>query len=312
MLKTPFTEITGCQVPIQLAGMPGVATNELAAVVSNAGGLGMISGTHMDPTFLSMTIENLLKLTSDPFGVNFLMPFLDTDTVKIAASKAKMVEFFYGDPDPALIEVVHNGGALACWQTGSVEEAALAEKAGCDLIVVQGTESGGHVRGDIKLFPLLLEVLDTVNIPVIAAGGIGTAKDVAEVIRAGASAARVGTRFVAAKESGAHPKYIKALVEANAKDTVLTETFSVGWPHAHHRVLKSCVDKVHSFEGDIVGERDLAGATKPVPKGSIALPTISTTGKIEAMALYAGESVGAVKTVKSAADIMNELVKKLA
>jgi len=311
MLKTPFTEITGCQVPIQLAGMPGVATNELAAAVSNSGGLGMISGTHMSPDFLSDTIDKLRKLTSQPFGVNFLMPFLYRDCVEVAAVNSRVVEFFYGDPDPLLIEIAHNEGALACWQIGSMKEAALAEKAGCDLIVAQGTESGGHVRGDVKLFSLLSEVVESVNVPVIAAGGIGTAKDVAEIIRAGASAARVGTRFLAAKESGAHPKYVQALIDAGAEDTVLTETFSVGWPHAHHRVLKSCVDEVNSFEGEIVGERDLAGAKKPVPKGSIALPTIDTTGKIEAMALYAGQSVGAVKTVKSAADIMNELIKKV-
>jgi NAD(P)H-dependent flavin oxidoreductase YrpB (nitropropane dioxygenase family) len=311
MLKTPFTEITGCKVPIQLAGMPGITTNELAAAVSNSGGLGMISGTHMSPEFLLNVINNLKRITSDPFGVNFLMPFLDRDSVEVAASKTRIVEFFYGDPDPSLIEIVHNGGALACWQIGSKKEAILAENAGCDLIVAQGTESGGHVRGNIELLPLLSEVLDIVSVPIIAAGGIGTAKDVAEVLRAGASCARIGTRFLAAKESGAHPRYVKALIEAEAGDTVLTETFSVGWPHAHHRVLKSCVDQVNSFEGNIVGERDLAGVKKPVPKGSIALPTIDTTGKIEAMALYAGESVGAVKTVKSAAGIMNELIERI-
>jgi len=308
MINTPFTEITGCQVPIQLAGMPGVATKELAAAVSNAGGLGMISGTHMPPNFLLDTIDNLKKITGDPFGVNFLMPFLDRDCVEVAASKSRVVEFFYGDPDPSLIEIVHNGGALACWQIGSVKEAALAEKAGCDLIVAQGTQAGGHVRGDIQLTPLLQEVLDNVKIPVIAAGGLGTAGDIAKVLEFGAAAARIGTRFVAAKESGAHPKYVQALVDAGAEDTVLTETFSVGWPHAHHRVLKSCVAEVNSFEGDTVGERDLAGEKKPILRGSIALPTINTTGKIEAMALYAGESVGAVEEVKSAEEIMNELV----
>jgi NAD(P)H-dependent flavin oxidoreductase YrpB (nitropropane dioxygenase family) len=268
MLKTPSTEITGCQGPIQLAGMPGVATNELAAAVSNAGGLGMISGTHMPSQFLSKTIDDLKKLTSKPFGVNFLMPFLYRDCVEVAAANSRVVEFFYGDPDPSLIEIVHNKGALACWQIGSMKEAVLAEKAGCDLIVAQGTESGGHVRGDVKLFSLLSKVVKSVNVPVILAGGIGTAKDVAEVIRAGASAARVGTRFIAAKESGAHPKYIQALIDAGAEDTVLTETFSVGWPHAHHRVLKSCVDQVNSFKGYIVGERDLAGAKNSFLRGA--------------------------------------------
>ncbi len=311
MINTQFTEITGCQVPIQLAGMPGVATNELAAAVSNSGGLGMISGTHMPPEFLLDVINNLKKLTSQPFGVNFLMPFLYRDSVKIAASKSRVVEFFYGDPDSSLVEIAHNEGALACWQIGSTKEALLAEKAGCDLIVAQGTESGGHVRGEVNLSSLLSEVLDRVNVPVIAAGGLGTAGDIAKVLDAGASAARVGTRFLAAKESGAHPKYVQALIDASAEDTVLTETFSLGWPHAHHRVLKSCVAEVNSFEGNIVGERDLAGEKKPVPKGSTALPTINTTGKIEAMALYAGESVGAVRRVESAAEIMNELVEGL-
>ena len=311
MTNTRFTQIIGCNIPIQLAGMPGINTVTLAAAVSNTGGLGMISGTHMSPEFLSDTIENLRKQTSLPFGVNFLMPFIDRDTVKTAASKANLVEFFYGDPDASLIDLVHNEGALACWQIGSLKEAIQAQKAGCDLIVAQGTQAGGHVRGDIELFPLLSDVLESVRIPVIAAGGIGTAESIKEVLKAGASAARVGTRFLAAKESGAHPRYIQAVIDAKAEDTVLTETFSVGWPHAHHRVLKSCVNAVNSFEGDVVGERDLAGVKKPIPKGSIALPTKQTAGNIEAMALYASESVGAVTEIKSAADIMNELAQNL-
>lgn len=310
MRLTDFTKLIGCKFPIQLAGMPGVNTIELAAAVSNAGGLGMISGTHMNSTYLSDTIENLKKETS-LLGINFLMPFLDLDSVKTAASKAKVVEFFYGEPDSQLIELVHEQGALACWQIGSKEEALQAQTDGCDLIVAQGMQAGGHVRGNTKLMPLLSEVLDSVYIPVIAAGGIGTSEQVVDLLSAGASAVRVGTRFVAAKESGAHPKYVQAIINAGAEDTVLTETFSVGWPHAHHRVLQSCVDEVNSFEGEVVGERALAGVKKPVPKGSIALPTKDTTGEIEAMALYAGESVGAVKEIQSAADIMNELTSKI-
>jgi len=129
-----------------------------------------------------------------------------------------------------------------------------------------------------------------VDIPVIAAGRIATAHDVKEVLKAGASSVRIGTRFVAAKESGAHPIYIQSLIDSSMDDTVLTETFSVGWPNAHHRVLQSCVEAVNSFQGEIVGERDLAGVKSPVPKGSIALPTKETTGHIEAMALYASGS----------------------
>ncbi len=310
-LITQFTKLTGCKVPVQLAGMPGVNTIELASAVSNAGGLGMISATHMTADFLSDTLEILKEKTSMPAGVNFLMPFLDLDAVKIAASKVKVVEFFYGSPEASLVELVHHYGALACWQIGSKEEAVQAQAAGCDLIVAQGIQAGGHVRGDIELMLLLSEVLDSVSIPVIAAGGIGTSNQVAEILKTGASALRIGTRFIAAKESGAHPKYVQALIDSNAEDTILTETFSVGWPNAHHRVLKSCVEQVNSFKGDIVGERDLGGEKKSVLKGSIALPTKQTTGHIEAMALYAGESVGAVEEVKSAAEIISELTREL-
>lgn len=311
MTKTQFTQIIGCDVPIQLAGMPGVNTLELAAAVSNAGALGMISGTHMSPDYISDAIDNLKKLTSQPFGINFLMPFLDIECVKIASSKCRLVEFFYAEPDPGLIETVHSGGALVCWQVGSTGEAVRAEKAGCDLIVAQGIQAGGHVRGDVELFSLLSEVLENVNIPVIAAGGMGTAGDVAEALKAGASAVRIGTRFLAAKESGAHPRYVQAVIEAQAEDTVLTETFSVGWPQAHHRVLKSCVSAVKAFEGEVVGERNLAGVKNPIPKGSIALPTKQTTGSIEAMALYTSSSAEAVTEIKSATDIINELTQNL-
>ncbi len=311
MIQTKFTKITGCKVPIQLAGMPGVNTVELAAAVSNSGGLGMISATHMDPEFLTITLDKLKKQTSLPFGVNFLVPFLENEALKIAASRSRVVEFFYGDPDAALIDIVHEHGALACWQIGSVSETVLAEKAGCDLIVAQGVQAGGHVRGDIELMKLLPDVLDNVSIPAIAAGGIATSQDVREILKAGASGVRIGTRFVAAEESGAHPIYIQSVIDSGSDDTVLTETFSVGWPHAHHRVLKSCVDEVNSFNRNIVAERDLAGVKSPVPKGSIALPTKETTGHIEAMALYASGSAGVVTEVKSAADIIVELTQNI-
>ena len=310
-LRTKFTELTGCKVPIQLAGMPGVNTVELVAAVSNAGGFGIISATHMAPEFLSEYIENVKKQTSFPFGVNFIVPFIDMSCVDIAASKSNLVEFFYGDPDASLVELVHSKGALATWQIGSFNEAILAEKAGCDLIVAQGVQAGGHVRGDIELLKLLSDALDNVSIPVIAAGGIATAHDVKEVLNADASAVRVGTRFVAAKESGAHPVYVQSLIDAGKDDTVLTETFSVEWAHAHHRVLKSCVDAVNSFQGDIAGERNLAGVKSPVPKGSIALPTKETSGHIEAMALYASSSARAITEIKSAAGIISELTSEI-
>src|SRR5204863_9454556 len=124
------------------------------------------------------------------------------------------------------------------WQVGSVDEARAAVDAGCDFIVAQGVEAGGHVRGQIGLLPLLDRVLDVVGVPVVAAGGIGTARAMAAALAAGASAVRVGTRFVASQEADTHPDYAQALIDAGPGDTVLTTTVAVMCPGAPHRVLR--------------------------------------------------------------------------
>jgi len=145
-------------------------------------------------------------------------------------------------------------------------------------------------------------------VPVVAAGGIATPRAMAAVLAAGAAAVRVGTRFVTARESGAHPAYVKALVEAGAEDTVLTDTFSVMWPNATHRVLRSCVEAARAFPKDVTGEIEIAGGRRiAVPRFGVPCPTRTTTGEIQAMALYAGESVGQVCAIQPAAVIVEEL-----
>ncbi len=208
VLSTAFTELVGCQVPIQLAGMPQVSVPRLAAAVADAGGLGMITPT--DHTV--EVLEQLASETAGKFGVNFLIPFLDMEAVEAASSRARVVDFHFGDPDAGLIDRVHQGGALAGWQVGSADEARAAVDAGCDFVIAQGIEAGGHVRGGLPLLLLLDKVLDLVDQPVVAAGGIATARGMAAVLAAGASAVRVGTRFVASTESGAHPRYVELLL----------------------------------------------------------------------------------------------------
>jgi nitronate monooxygenase len=189
MLRTAFTELVGCQVPIQLAPMGGgVVTPALAIAVARAGGLGMLQ--RADPTPLADRIGRLEQAEAGPFGVNFVLhtPGLgDRAEVELAASRARLVEFFWADPDPALVELVHAGGALAGWQVGSVAEARRATDAGCDLVVAQGVEAGGHVRGTVALLPLLAGVLEVVTVPVLAAGGIASARSMAAVLGAGAA-----------------------------------------------------------------------------------------------------------------------------
>jgi nitronate monooxygenase len=311
MLTTAFTELTGCSIPIQQAGMGGVATEELAAAVARTGALGMIGGAMVPAAVMAAVLDAMDADTRSRVGVNFLMPFLDREAVKAAASRARVVEFFYAEPDASLVDMGHSGGALAFWQVGSVEEAEAAEKAGCDAVIAQGTEAGGHVRGQTGLLPLLSQVLDAVDVPVIAAGGIGTPRAMAAALAAGASAVRLGTVFVAARECAAHPVYKEALQQARAGDTVLTEAFSVMWPDAPHRVLRSSIEAAEALSDDVVGSVPMGEGMPdmPVPRFAVPCPTADTTGKIEAMALYAGESVDAVRDIRPAADIVRELAE---
>lgn len=308
MIATSFTRLVGVTAPIQLAAMPGISTPELVAAVADAGGLGMLGAPMFSPALLDRTLGQLAEKTQGAFGVNFLMPFLDPECVVVAARRARVVEFFYDEPDASLVERAKSHGALVSWQVGSLAEAQSAEQAGCDFLVVQGTEAGGHVRGGSSLLPLLSQVLDAVSVPVVAAGGIATARSLAAALACGCGAARLGTRFVASAESGAHPTYVRALLDASAADTCLTEAFSVMWPNAPHRVLRSAIAAAEALTADVIGEEEYAEQVFPVQRLSVTAPTLHTSGHLEAMALYAGESVSNVTAVQPADDIVRELV----
>jgi NAD(P)H-dependent flavin oxidoreductase YrpB (nitropropane dioxygenase family) len=220
------------------------------------------------------------------------------------ASRLPIVEFFHEWPDAARIPA----DVICGWQVGSVDEAKAAVDAGCRYVIAQGMEAGGHVRGHLPLAELLPAVRSSVSVPVVAAGGIGTAAAVRAAIDLGADAVRVGTRFVATVESYAHPAYIAALVAAGSDESVLTEAFAVGWPNAPHRVLRSAIDAAGAASTDIVGEMARLGeAPMPMPRFGVSSPTRDTTGDISAMALYAGRSVGGVDRVMTAAEVVTEL-----
>src|SRR5215212_780391 len=297
-----FTELVGCRLPIQLASMGAIGTPELAAAVSEAGGLGTVPNPSSADE-ASELVERARALTAKPLGVGFLIPFVDREAVEAAAQAVEVIEFFYGDPDPRLVEVARGDGALVAWQTGSAREARAAQDAGCDFVIAQGVEAGGHVQGTQPLDAVLAQTLAEVTVPVVAAGGVGTAERVAELLAAGAAAIRIGTRFIAAEEADAHPRYVEALIGASPEDTVFTESFAAGWPEAPHRVLRSALEAAER-RGDSsagrLGEAEIPGLA-PVP------PTREVQGEIGAMALYAGESVGAVKRVQPAGEIVAEL-----
>lgn len=287
--------------------MGSVSTPALAVAVAEAGGVGSITAMGLTPAELDKLLAGLAARTSGVLAANFLTGDIDREAVAAAAARVRIVDFFWADPDPALVEIAHRGGALACWQVGSLEEARAAVEAGCDVVAVQGTEAGGHVRGHSRMLPLLESVLGQVDVPVLAAGGIGDDRAFAAVLGMGAAGARAGTRFVASTESGAHPAYKQAVADATAGSTEITDAFSVcplcaTVPRA--RVLRSCVHALRDLADDTAGETTLGGQRIVLPKGHGLPPGAAATGHVDAMAMYAGESAADVHAVEPVARVI--------
>jgi nitronate monooxygenase len=308
--STPFTELVGCRLPLQEAVLGGgVGSPELAAAVSAAGGLGMLPQWGPEPA--EERIARVAALSSAPVGMGLFAHELEMNgaLLELAARSLRVVDMFWGAPDARVVERIHAGGALCFWQVGSLDEALAAADAGCDAVVAQGVEAGGHVRGTRPLLALLDETVAAVAIPVVAAGGIATGGAMAEAMRAGASAVRVGTRLVATRESAAHPDYVEALLRAGRGSTVLTTAFGVGWPDAPHRVLRSCIDAATALDSDVAGASGQGAERLDLPRWFVAPPLIGVTGHVEAMALYAGEGVADVEDAPPAATVVERLVR---
>ena len=307
--ETPFTRLVGCRAPIQLAVMGGgTGTPELAAAVSQAGGLGMLSSTFPMP--LGEQLSWVQERTERPVGVGFFAFDLTsrTEELELAASRARVVDVFWGDPDAAVVDRIHAGGALAFWQVGSLDEAVAAVDAGCDAVIAQGVEAGGHVRGTTPLAHVAPAGHRGRRGARVAAGGIATGGALAEALNAGAAAARVGTRFLATAESGAHPDYVAALVAATADDTVYTTAFGEGWPDAPHRVLRVAEERAAAYADRVVGRATYADQSWDVVRWSTQPPTTFTTGEVAAMAMYAGCGVGDITDVPTAAQIVDRMM----
>jgi nitronate monooxygenase len=308
-MRGRFTKLIGCELPLQLAPMGGICTPPLVAAVTSAGAMGMTALPMAPAAAVRDTLAVFDDEAKGPFGFNVLVPFLDRDVVDVAAQACTLVDFYHGAVDASLVAQVHDGGALAGWQVGSTDEARAAAGAGCDLVVVRGREGGGRYHGGGSLWPLLDAVLDAVDVPVVAAGGITTARGIAAALAAGADAVRMGTRFVATEESGAHPAYKAALVAAHAGDSVLTDEFAVMWPDAvtTSRVLRQSLDAAR-HASDVVAMIDLGGRDVELPRFAVAPPTTAAHGDIAAMPHYAGEGVGAITSIEPAADLVRDLM----
>lgn len=299
-MTTPFCRLVGVARPLQQAAMSRVTTPELVAAVSNAGALGMVAVGRAGAADALAMLDHVDALTTEPHGAGFVIPLLDRDCFEAVAERLPIIELFFGWPDPQLVPAA----TVVGWQVGTAEEARAAVDAGCAYVIAQGVEAGGHVRDIEPIDELLPAVRGAVDVPVVAAGGIGTRSDADRLFELGADAIRVGTRFLAAAEANVHPRYLELLLGAADDDTTRTEEYCVGWPDAPVRVLSSAVAEARGADLDPIGHL----GERPIPRFSPTPPVRETTGLIDAMALYAGARVGAVRRVVDAASIVAELV----
>ncbi|HEX6204386.1 MAG TPA: nitronate monooxygenase, partial [Solirubrobacterales bacterium] len=220
-------ERLGVELPVVQAGMGGgLSRHELAAAVSEAGGLGTIAVSGAEA--IRRELAAARALTGRPLAVNLLLPFARRDWFE-AAAEADVVVTFWGRPR-------RRTSGVWLHQCGSVAEAREAQSAGADAVIVQGVEAGGHVRGTVPALQLLERTRAALppEYPLLLAGGIAEASDVRAALEVGATAAVAGTRFLLAEESRAHPAYRQRLVAAS--ETILTDLFGAAWP-APHRVV---------------------------------------------------------------------------
>ena len=316
VVATPFCRALGMTAPIVQAPIGSAATPELVAAVSNAGGLGMLALSWTAPGSVRDRIRATRALTDRPFGVNLVLEWDQRERLRACAGEpVAVVSTFWGDPRP-YVDAIHASGALHLHTVASAAEARRAVEAGVDAIVAQGWEAGGRVWGEVAALPLVPAVVDAVRpVPVLAAGGVADGRGVAAVLALGADAAWVGTRFLLSHEASVHEQWRRSIQAATETETLYSTLFDRGWPDAPHRTLRNSTARAweragrppapeRPGEGEVIahapdGSRLYRYGTDPAVGG--------TSGDVEALALYAGQSAGLVKHVLPAAAIIDEL-----
>jgi NAD(P)H-dependent flavin oxidoreductase YrpB (nitropropane dioxygenase family) len=316
-METALCKFLRIELPIIQAPMGGAVGPTIAAAVSNAGGLGMLAPWRAKPAAIRQQIRETCALTSKPFGVNLVLEFPQEERLETCLDEGvRIISFFWKDP-AALVPRAKAAGATVLHTVGSAAAARRAVDSGVDIIVAQGWEAGGHVRGTVATMPLIPAVVDAVSpAPVVAAGGIADGRGLAAALALGAAGVWIGTRFLASKEAVIHPRYCELLFKASENDTVFVEElFDVRWPKAPHRVLRSKTVEAWEAagcppsgkrpgEGEIIGSSPAIG---PIVRYQSYTPGADAEGDIDAMSLWAGQSVGLVSKAQSAAEIVREI-----
>jgi len=328
-LHTPLCRELGIEYPILSAGIGTAAGPALAAAVSKAGGFGVLGASGMPSDGLGREVAAVRELTTKPFGVNIIIAEVDAgdrewlvDAVGAASAlHVAAVVLFWGDAAP-YVEHAHRYGVKVFLQVGSVDEALAAAATGVDVVIAQGLEAGGHVKGTTSIWELLPATIAAVNpLPVVASGGIGDGAGVARALRMGAQGVSLGTRFVASEEAWVHRAYKQRIVEATAEDTVYNELYDVWWPNAPHRTLRNKTFEEwvaagspppgkRPGEGTSIGKRRMrTGELVEWPRYAIGTPPPDFESDIEYAPLWAGESCSVVNDIKPAAEIVRDLVR---
>jgi enoyl-[acyl-carrier protein] reductase II len=303
LFRSSICDLLGIKYPIFQGGMAWIGTSELAAAVSNAGGLGIIGAGHMPPDALRAEIQKAKSLTDKPFGVNVMLmsPFVKEVMQVVIDEKVRVVTTGAGNPGeyiPALKEI----GAKVIPVVASVALAKRLVRTGVDAVIAEGMESGGHI-GEITTMALLPQIVDAVDVPVIAAGGIGDSRGIVAAFAMGAQGVQMGSRFVVSKECIAHENYKKAVLKAKDRSTVVTGV-STGHPV---RVIANKLTREYlelEKNGASVEELEKLGAGK--------LHLATHKGDADNGSVMIGQIAGMFNEIKSVAEIMDDLVGGIA
>lgn len=304
MIQTGLTDLFNLRHPIVLAPMAGVAGGQLAAAVSNAGGLGLVGGGYGDAAWLRKELFSTRENTSRPWGVGLITWAVNQRVIDLVLSyQPDAVMLSFGDPRPYGALVKAAGCRLIC-QVQDLNEARLAQQAGADLIVAQGTEAGGH-GGTRATLPLVPAVVDAVApTPVLAAGGIADGRGLAAALALGADGALIGTRFYASTEAQGRPSAKQRIVAAHGNETLRTPVFDIvrgyGWPQGYYgRALHNAF--MTRWSGR---EEELMQA---LPAERTAYHEAMGDGNFDTTVVWAGEAVDLIHSVEDAAALVERI-----
>ena len=320
-LRTPLCDLLKIDTPIVQAPIGPATTPTMTAAVSNAGGLGMLAFLRRDADDVHRLISETHELTDRPFGGNFILRGLEGTDDRLDAcleSGVDVVSFHWDEPYD-YVERVHAAGALLMYTVGDAEAARRAVAAGVDIIVAQGWEAGGHVRGDVATMALLPVVVDAVApVPVIPAGSIADGRGMAAALMLGADGVWIGTRFVTSEEADVDPSYKERIINASETGTLLSsKVFNGGWAAGGRALRNSTIENWEAAGSPEVGERPGEGEViakaadgGPVERYSSIASYSGVAGDLEGLSNWAGQGVGLIKRVQPAADIVREITEE--